>query len=204
MTESGPTDDFHPERPVAEGGSGPTEPTGGAVGGSTPPPDPSAGTWVANDPGSGTWASGPAGLPPGQYPPGQYPPGQYPPGQYPPAYQPGHTNPYSAGGYPQAGPMQPGYPGQAWAPAPPTNGLAVASLILGIVGLCLGFFVVPFIGAVPALICGYLGRKQIRERGDAGDGMALAGIILGWIGVASQLAWVAFFVFIGVATNGFH
>ncbi|MBA2324408.1 MAG: DUF4190 domain-containing protein [Pseudonocardiales bacterium] len=198
MTEPDPTGDPGSQRDVAADASGPGESP--SLSGKGAQPDSPRGQHA-----------------PGQHPPGPDPQSPYPPGPYPlgpdpqspyaqspypqstGAYQPGPVNPYSAGGYPQAGPTQPGYPGQAWAPARPTNGLAVAALILGIVGLCLGFVVIPFVGAVPALICGYLGRKQIRERGDAGDGMALAGIILGWIGVASQLAWVVFFVFIFAA-----
>jgi hypothetical protein len=66
-----------------------------------------------------------------------------------------------------------GYP----PPAPRrTNGLAVASMVLGIVWLY-------WLGSVLALVFGYIARRQIRERGDSGDGMAIAGIVLGWVGV---------------------
>ena len=61
--------------------------------------------------------------------------------------------------------------------------MAIASLILGIAGIavCLG----PF-GAVPALILGYKARDEIDRTGGVqqGRGMAVAGIVLGWIGVA--------------------
>jgi Protein of unknown function (DUF3105)/Domain of unknown function (DUF4190) len=67
-------------------------------------------------------------------------------------------------------------------PAPKTNGMAVTSLISGILGLtiCAG------VGSIAALIFGYVGRGQIkRSQGmEGGSGMALAGIIMGWIGVA--------------------
>jgi hypothetical protein len=45
---------------------------------------------------------------------------------------------------------------------------------------------VPFIGSIVALITGYMARKEIRGSAGAlgGDGMATAGLVLGWIGVA--------------------
>jgi hypothetical protein len=57
-----------------------------------------------------------------------------------------------------------------------TNGLAIASMVLGILWLY-------WIGSVLALVFGYIAKKQIQERGDSGGGMATAGIVLGWIGV---------------------
>jgi hypothetical protein len=60
-----------------------------------------------------------------------------------------------------------------------TNGSAIASLVLGIAGLV----VFPPIGIV-ALVFGYRARREIVERGEGGDGLATAGIVLGWIGTA--------------------
>ncbi len=59
---------------------------------------------------------------------------------------------------------------------------AVISLIAGI----LGFTFLPFIGSVIALITGSMAKREIAEsRGTlGGEGLAQAGIILGWIGVA--------------------
>ena len=59
-----------------------------------------------------------------------------------------------------------------------TNGMAVASMVLGIVWIY-------WIGSVLALVFGYMARKQIDEmRGtQQGGGMATVGIVLGWIGV---------------------
>ena len=66
--------------------------------------------------------------------------------------------------------------------APPNSSMSIISLIAGVLGLT--FF--PIIGSVVALITGYMAKREIRESaGDlGGDGMATAGIILGWIGVA--------------------
>ena len=61
-----------------------------------------------------------------------------------------------------------------------TNGYAIVSLILGIVGLLVQLF-----GVVPilAIVFGYLGKREA-ERGAGGRGMAIAGIVLGIIGIA--------------------
>jgi hypothetical protein len=63
-----------------------------------------------------------------------------------------------------------------------TNGLAIASLVLGIVWLW-------WIGSVLALVFGYSARAEIRRsRGQqSGEGLAIAGIVLGWVGVATLL-----------------
>jgi hypothetical protein len=71
-------------------------------------------------------------------------------------------------------------PYQAYQPYPavrPTNGLAVAALVCGIAAFAVG------ITCVPAIICGHLARRQIRRTGEQGDGLALAGLILGYVGV---------------------
>jgi Domain of unknown function (DUF4190) len=90
--------------------------------------------------------------------------------------------------------VPPGY-GQPYqlpyAPAPKTNGLAIASLVTSIVALS---FCTPlaFIGA----IMGHAARRQIRERGEDGDGLALAGIVVGWIGVGLVIVLIAFIALI--------
>lgn len=61
-----------------------------------------------------------------------------------------------------------------------TSALAVWSLILGILSLlCFGIF-----AGIPAIICGHLGRSKIKQSQGAlvGGGMALAGLIMGYIG----------------------
>src|ERR1039458_2399018 len=82
---------------------------------------------------------------------------------------------------PAAGPM-PGYPpfhGSLMVAAPPTNGLALASLVCACAGI-LPFFGI--IASILAVIFGFIGRSQIkRSNGNQrGSGMALAGIIVGF------------------------
>ena len=72
---------------------------------------------------------------------------------------------------------------------PSTSGLAVASLILSIcaVAMCLG----PVTG-IPGIICGHMALARIRDSGGmvTGRGMALAGLVLGYL----SLLMVVFFV----------
>jgi hypothetical protein len=49
---------------------------------------------------------------------------------------------------------------------------------------------------------GFVARQQIAQRGESGDGIAIAGIVLGWIGVG-VLALMLFVLFVGAAANGF-
>jgi hypothetical protein len=78
-------------------------------------------------------------------------------------------------------------PSQPYGPppgAPPTqqktNGLAVASLILGILWVW-------WVGSVLAVIFGHVALAQIKRTGAAGRGLAVAGLALGYVGIASAL-----------------
>jgi hypothetical protein len=76
-----------------------------------------------------------------------------------------------------------------------TNGMAIASLVLGIVGLVT--MVCYFIGILPgilAIVFGVLARKQIRLTGEQGSGIATAGLICGWI--AAGLPTLIFLVLV--------
>jgi hypothetical protein len=63
-----------------------------------------------------------------------------------------------------------------------TNGLAIAGLVLGILWLY-------WIGSVLALVFGYVAKNQIDGSNgtQGGRGMAIAAIVLGWVGVAAFL-----------------
>jgi hypothetical protein len=61
---------------------------------------------------------------------------------------------------------------------PGTNSLAIASLACGIGQAMFWIF-----SGIPAIVLGHIARKQIRRTGQDGDGMALGGLILGYVGV---------------------
>jgi hypothetical protein len=60
---------------------------------------------------------------------------------------------------------------------PKNNSLAIASLICGVGQVMLW----PLI-TIPAIVLGHIARRQIRQTGEAGSGMATAGLILGYVG----------------------
>ncbi|MGH3909384.1 MAG: DUF4190 domain-containing protein [Pseudonocardiaceae bacterium] len=66
--------------------------------------------------------------------------------------------------------------------------------------MVLGILWIYWIGSILALIFGYVARSQIRERGESGDGMAIAGIVLGWIGIGI-LGLILFFAVVAAAVG---
>jgi hypothetical protein len=83
-----------------------------------------------------------------------------------------------------------------------TEGSAIVALVLGI----LGIMACPLILSIPAVIVGNQARTKIREDPTLeGDGMARAGVILGWIGIGLAVAGVVVAVLalvVGVTTSG--
>lgn len=61
-----------------------------------------------------------------------------------------------------------------------TNGLAIVSLVIGI--LWMGG-----IGAILALILGIVSLNQISRSGQSGKGLAIAGIVLGSVGIITLI-----------------
>ncbi|TLY46714.1 MAG: DUF4190 domain-containing protein [Gammaproteobacteria bacterium] len=75
--------------------------------------------------------------------------------------------------------------------APTTSTAAIFSLVFGI----LSWFALPFIGAIVAIICGHMARGEIRRAPPGmieGDGLALGGLILGYLHILLFVI-VAFF-----------
>lgn len=77
---------------------------------------------------------------------------------------------------------------------PSTSSLAVVSLVFGVLGWC----VLPFVGAIVAIICGHLARAEIRRSSADnrldGDGMAIGGLVLGYLQLAVWVLLVMAFV----------
>ena len=143
--------------------------------GSSIPPGSSVPSGSAPPTISGPVISGP-GPAPGSYPPGGYPPGGYPPvsqippGPYPPA--PAFPGQAPGGGYQP--PPVPGYwspPAPGFVPVTRTNGLAIASLVLGVLWLF-------WLGSLVGLVLGLVALKQIKGRNQGGRGIAIAGVVL--------------------------
>ena len=112
----------------------------------------------------------------------------------PPGY--GGQPPYGQPAYgPPPGYGVPGYgvPGYGFPPGygypRPTNTLAILSLVMA------------FVFSPVGLVLGIVARRQIRQTGEQGDGLALAGIIVGGIGTALAVLGFLFF-FLALAAAG--
>jgi Domain of unknown function (DUF4190) len=104
---------------------------------------------------------------------------QYPGYSPPPGYSapPGYPQP---SGYTPPGPAQPLPWGQSVQQS--RNGLGLAALILGIVGIALAFLAIGIFPAILAIIFGIIGINRVRRGVATNRGQALAGLILGIVG----------------------
>jgi hypothetical protein len=133
---------------------------------------------------------------PPQPPPPPQPTYGYPPPAGGPAQPPGSAQPPPGYGYPPPGYPPPGYgapPAWGYPPQPrvPDNGQAVAGFVFSLVGV--GLLVISFglssivsLGcAITGVICSRNGKRKV----DSGEtpkhrGLAQAGFIIGWVGIA--------------------
>lgn len=108
------------------------------------------------------------------------PPPQYPPGPYP-------------GGYPPP-PQQP-YAGYAPPPTGPRNGLGITALVLAIAALvfCWSVFGGIILG-ICAVIIGFVGRGRAKRGEATNGGVAIAGIVLGFLAIVVALVFIPIWV----------
>lgn len=81
-----------------------------------------------------------------------------------------------------------------------TSSLAIVSLVSGI----LSWVVLPFIGSLVAIITGHMARKEIRNAPEQfdGDGLAIGGLVLGYIQLALLLVGILFLIAIVLFFGG--
>lgn len=70
----------------------------------------------------------------------------------------------------------------AAAPQQKTNVLAIVSLVLA-------FFI-----SIGAIICGHIALNQIKRTGENGRGLAIAGLVLGYLGLVVGLIWIVIII----------
>ncbi len=78
----------------------------------------------------------------------------------------------------------------AAAPQQKTNVLAIVSLVLA-------FFI-----SIGAIICGHIALNQIKRTGENGRGLAIAGLVLGYLGLVVGLIWIVIII-AAFATAGY-
>jgi tellurite resistance protein TehA-like permease len=98
-----------------------------------------------------------------------------------PPYDP-YGGGYGSDPYGQPANVQHHYYGSA---PPRNNGMATASMILGIVGIFCG------VTSILAIIFGHIAHSQIKRTGEGGSGMATAGLVMGYI---ITVLWVLYWV----------
>ena len=91
---------------------------------------------------------------------------------------------------PQATPAAPNYAQPA--PAGQTNGLAIASLVLSILGCT----------ALVGAILGHVALGQIKRTGQGGRGLAVAGVAIGWGFLGFQIIYGVIIVM--ASTSGYY
>jgi uncharacterized protein DUF1707/uncharacterized protein DUF4190 len=76
---------------------------------------------------------------------------------------------------------------------PATNGQAIASLVCGICA--------PFTGglsAIPAVVLGHMAKSRIRQTGQQGEGLAIGGLVIGYLVI---VGWVALILLFAAASG---
>lgn len=169
-------------------GAAPGLPAGPPLAGDAPPWD---GRWTPPGP-PPAGAPGPFGAPP----PGPPTSGPVPYGGPAPYGGPvpyGSPVPYG-GPVPYGAPVPYGQPvpygaapgyGVPFVPPRPSEGMALASLLTSVIGLVTAAFCYfPILACPVGAILGHVALGRIARTGNEGRGLALAGIIIGWIGTA--------------------
>jgi hypothetical protein len=111
-----------------------------------------------------------------------------------PAYAQTPQQQYQGGAYP------PPVYGTPYATGPRTNALSIVSLISSLVGL----FIIPIIASIVGVITGHMALGQVKRNGENGRGMALAGVIIGWVSLGLWIIGIIFFIwfFAALAASG--
>lgn len=116
----------------------------------------------------------------------------------PAPYQPTSPAPYQQGPYQQPGPQY------VVVQAPPTSGLATASMVMGILGLVVGCCSFGIFSLL-AVIFGHMATGETKSGAKQGHGMAIAGLVMGYVVFLPALAFsvlVGFSWVLGVAEVG--
>jgi hypothetical protein len=109
-----------------------------------------------------------------------------------PEQHPVTAEPYAAqpgSGYPTS--TTPGYGAPGHPTAPTTNTLSIVSLVTG------------FFCGIAAVITGHIALAQIKRTGEGGRGLAIAGLVLGYVGVCLTMLAVIFSIVFAASLGAF-
>jgi hypothetical protein len=118
---------------------------------------------------------------------------------YPPeaaASTPGSSDPTAGGPWSSPGGAAYQHGPYAYGAQPPkqgTNGMAVASLVCSVLGLCC------WVTAVAGIVLGHIALSQLNQpdNHESGRGLAIAGLAVGYGVVALGVLWVVFVIAFG-------
>src|SRR5512140_2267938 len=79
---------------------------------------------------------------------------------------------------------------------PQTSTMAIVSLVAGICG----WSILPFLGSIAAIITGHMAKSEIKKSAGmlTGNGMATAGLIMGYLSVALGLCLICVLVLLPI------
>ncbi|MGW2523216.1 DUF1707 and DUF4190 domain-containing protein [Streptomyces sp. NPDC001617] len=79
--------------------------------------------------------------------------------------------------------------------APPTNGKAVGAMVCGVLTF-------PTFGltGIPAVILGHTARTEMQHSGERGEGLAMTGLVLGWLSVAGWVMVITILIAAAIAS----
>ena len=109
---------------------------------------------------------------------------------YPPPYgDPSKGQPYAQpyGGQPYGGQPYGGQPYPGYAPVATTNTMAILALVFA------------FIFPPAAIVMGHVSKRQIRQTGEQGEGLATAGLWLGYIFTSLYVVFCALWLILAAA-----
>jgi hypothetical protein len=82
-------------------------------------------------------------------------------------------------------------------PPPATNGKAVGAMVCGVLTV-----VTAGLSGVPAVLLGHAARAEMRRSGERGEGLAMTGLVLGWVSIAGWAFIVTVLIAAGLASSG--
>jgi hypothetical protein len=124
----------------------------------------------------------------------------------PPQFPPPPSGPPPPYGTPPYGTPAPWSPPPSWAQPggysppgygpPSTDPFAIVSLVAA----CIGVFVC-FVGPIVAIVFGHIARSRIKRTGAGGRGLALAGLIIGYLEIVFATVGIIILVVVSVSSN---
>ncbi len=184
-----PAQPFEPPAPSFEPPAYPPPPAYDPSGYQPPSPYQSAPEQGFPPPGQPSYPPPPPYVEPGGFgtpgAPGYPPPPPY--GAPPPGFGP----PPPGFGAPPPGYPAPGYSAFGPPPTQKTNSMAIGSLVASIVGVCCG------LGSIVGIVLGFVAMNQIKQSGEKGNGLAIAGIAVGVMTLLINVVWT-----IGAISSG--